>query len=318
MNHQLRNTARAERLCRASVRQFVNPYTVINWPRQLAPDAWLMTPALVSLAGSARFEAMSVVQQRRLAACELSNFFSINIHGEKQLVAGVAARLHTRAHARVTDYLNHFLDEEARHMVWFGTFCRRYGTVYPEKKIPLAAANSSTQARGETDVIFFARVLLFEALVDRYNRIMARDESLPPVVREINARHHRDEARHLRFGRDYLTELSQAACPEWDPPSRARVQRYLDAYVTGLWSDLANPDVYRDAGIIDPFDCAREARERLMARRRWLADTLGFLTGLGLLAQEPSASVEEPSASREEPSASREEPSAAPTQGGLA
>jgi hypothetical protein len=313
MSSKLRHSVAAERLCRASVRQFVNPYTVIDWPQALEPDAWLMSPCLLSLAGSARFEAMGAAQQRRLAACELSNFFSINIHGEKQLVAGVAARLHTQAHGSVSDYLMHFLDEEARHMVWFGTFCGRYGTLYPEKKIPLTPVNSSAQARGEADVIFFARVLLFEALVDHYNGVMAQDESLPAVVREINGRHHRDEARHLHFGRAYLAQLAEAACPEWDPAAVTRVRRYLDSYVTGLWSDLANADVYRDAGIEDPFDCAREARARLTARRAWLADTLGFLAGLGLL--EPSASSEEPSASSEEPSASSEEPSASSVQG---
>ena len=92
----------------------------------------------------------------------------------------------------------------ATHMTWFGGFCRRYaGKIYPDRKLVLPREH----APGEEDVLFFARVMIFELLVDTFNRRMAKDDRLHPLVREINRRHHEDESRHLAFGRLLVEDL---------------------------------------------------------------------------------------------------------------
>ena len=54
---------------------------------------------------------------------EAVNFFSLNIHGERMLVAGIAQRLYRTGHAETSRYLHHFLAEENRHMVLISLDC---------------------------------------------------------------------------------------------------------------------------------------------------------------------------------------------------
>src|SRR6266705_194388 len=61
---------------------------------------------------------------------------NLNIHGEKALVEGLARKLYEREKREISPYLHHFLDEENKHMVYFGEFCTRYaGKIYPDKKL---------------------------------------------------------------------------------------------------------------------------------------------------------------------------------------
>ena len=120
--------------------------------------------------------ARPTISGKRLSFCETVNFFSLNIHGEKRLIEGLARRLYRRGMEDLTAYLHHFLDEENKHMVYFGGFCTEYaGKVYPDRKV----AFPREYAAGEEDFLFFAQVLIFEEIVDVYNVHLATDERLP-------------------------------------------------------------------------------------------------------------------------------------------
>jgi hypothetical protein len=244
----LQATVRA--LSRASRRQYRNPYDSLRWPEAIGEDAWCFSPELLSLHGTAAYEAMGEAERRRLAFLEAVNFFSLNVHGERSLVEGLSRRLYTRSHLEASGYLHHFLDEENKHMVLFGEFCLRYaGKVYPDRHLAVPREYEP----GEEDVLFFARVLVFEELVDFFNVRMARDERLHPLVRRINLLHHLDESRHLAFGRRWMTELWERHSPRWRPETRAAVVDSLRGYIQAAWSEYFNPDVYRDAGLADPM-----------------------------------------------------------------
>jgi len=243
-----------ERLCAISRRDAAAPYGV-EWPDSLEGQ-WCMSPELCSLYGTPHWEQMSEPRRRRLSLAGAVNFFSLNVHGERELVGGLARRLYERNGPGCTPYLHHFLDEENKHMALFGQFCERYaGAVYPDRKL----AFPREHAPGEEDFLFYARVLVFEEIVDHYNRRMARDGRLAPVVREINRLHHRDEARHLAFGRRRVQELFAAWAPRWHAQTLAGVRRYLADYLVAAWREYYNPAVYRDAGFADAGAVAREA-----------------------------------------------------------
>src|SRR5207244_844073 len=143
---------------------------------------------------------------------EAVNFYSLNIHGEKALLEGLAHRLYQPDLSEVSKYLHHFLDEENKHMVYFGEFCLRYaGKIYRDRKV----AFPREYERGEEDFLFFGRVMIFEEIVDYFNRRMGNDERLSTVAREINRLHHSDEARHLTFGRRIVKELFEQWRPSW-------------------------------------------------------------------------------------------------------
>ena len=244
------------RLSASSRRAYQNPYEAIAWPDELARDQWFTSPELVSLYGTPWWEELDEPTQKALSFWEAVNFYSLNIHGENLLIEGLAHRLYQPGMEEVAEYLHHFLDEENKHSVWFGTFCTRYGgKVYADRKV----AFPREYADGEEDLLFFARVSIFEEIVDRYNVVMGRDERLVPVARQINANHHAEETRHLVFGRRIVAELWRQWAGRWPPEVVERIRADLDGYVTATWREYYNPDVYRDAGLAEPWAVARDA-----------------------------------------------------------
>ncbi len=244
------------RLSASSRRSYQNPYEAIVWPDELAREQWFTTPELVSLHGTPWWDELSDDGRKALSFWEAVNFYSLNIHGERFLMEGIAHRLYRPGWEEVAEYLHHFLDEENKHSVWFGTFCTNYaGKIYPDRNV----AFPRELAEGEEDLLFFAKVSIFEEIVDRYNVTMARDDRLVAVARRINANHHAEETRHLVFGRRIVAELWRQWVDRWPPEVVDGIRTHLAGYVTATWREYYNPDIYRDAGFADPWAVAREA-----------------------------------------------------------
>src|SRR6266850_2608074 len=231
------------KLCSVSIRDYINPYSYLNWPETVGFDEWCTSPELISLYGTPVYDSLSTAEQKRLSFYEAINFFSLNIHGEKSLIEGLAQRLYRKGNDVVSPYIHHFLDEENKHMIYFGGFCVRYaGKVYPDRKMVFARE----YAPGEEDFLFFAKVLVFEEIVDVYNRRMASDERLHPLVRDINRLHHDDESRHLAFGRQLVRELFSRSATAWSAETVAGVRATLSEFILATWREYYNPAVYED------------------------------------------------------------------------
>lgn len=277
----------ADRLSRISERTYQNPYTSVDWPDTVEPERdWFSTPEYVSLSGTPYWDRLDEAGRKRLAFVEAAGFYSLNIHGERQLIQGLAARLYRPDLTEVAGYLHHFLDEENKHSVFFGGFCTRYATVYPSRQLGFG---TSTRSQDVDDLLFFAKTWLFEEIVDRYNRVQARDPRLHPLARFINDNHHREEARHLAFGRQLIRALWAAG--DWAEADRAEIDAELAQFVTATWREYYNPDVYADAGLDAPWQVAEDtwaAPAQRAHRRSVSATAVGFLTELGLLTQEPA------------------------------
>ena len=272
-----------EALVAASRRNAWDPWN-LAWPGALDDEAWCMSPELVSLHGTDVWNDLDDAMRRRLARAEAVNFFSLNIHGERILMEGIARRLHQPHLAGMAGYLHHFLDEENKHSAAFATFCNRYGGgIYPDRKMP----GNTQRAREEADFLFFAQVVVFEEIVDVLNVEMARDERLAPIVREINARHHADESRHLAFGRAVVAELAERA--DFDATQRAALADDLAGFLEATWREYVNPSAYRDAGLADPFGArqlAWHAPDFVERRRRLSRKPLALLADLGFALED--------------------------------
>jgi hypothetical protein len=275
------------KLCEASRKQYVDPYHYLEWPEKLDPEQWTTSPELISLYGTEPYEGLSEPQRKRLSFHEAVNFFSLNIHGEKALVEGLAQRVYRKSSDVITPYLHHFLDEENKHMIYFGGFCMRYaGKVYPDRKLSVPREF----APGEEDFLFFAKVMIFEEIVDHYNVRMSTDERLAPVARQINLIHHREEMRHLVFGREMVQRLFGHYAPQWPAGTLQGVRGYLLGYITATWKEYYNPDVYKDAGLEDPYGLVQRTfgDERCRRHRREVSEKcLRFLVKQGILEEEP-------------------------------
>ncbi|APY84469.1 AurF domain containing protein [Streptomyces alfalfae] len=263
---------------------YYNPYTMFDWPDSIEPDLPWMSESLTTLAGTPMWDELTREQQIALTRYEAINFFSLNIHGIRELMSEVVMRIHERTYADVSEFLHHFIGEENEHMWFFAQFCLRYGgKLYPAQ--PTLKADSvdhlSPVAR---ELIVFARILIFEEIVDYFNAHMATDQSLPPIAREINRVHHQDESRHVAFGRMIFTHLlGQVA--ERDPQEVPLVAEYLENYLQYSISTLYNPAAYRDAGIPDALALRRRALEhpaRVEAHDQVLKRTRKFLTKAGV------------------------------------
>ncbi|MAG31873.1 MAG: hypothetical protein CL908_13375 [Deltaproteobacteria bacterium] len=248
----------AIRLSEASVKKAWDVYSIFDWPESLDPAAhWYMSPEMISIYGTEAYEKLSESDQKRLSFYELVNLFSFVLLGERALNEGMTNRMYRNATAgAITEYLHHFVDEENKHMIMFGKFCGKYADgIYPEKKLVIPREF----AKGEEDISFFCCVLIVEELGDIYNLKMMGDDRIHPLVAHINKVHHIDEARHMGFGRQYVSELFEHHSKGWSEEQLASFQKWLCDYLVSTWGDFYNPSVYRDAGIDDAYQIRKMA-----------------------------------------------------------
>jgi hypothetical protein len=275
------------RLSALSERDYQSPYTAMEWPATVDPEGtWYSSPELISLYGTPLYEELSEKARRRLSFHEAANFYSLNIHGEKTLMRGLAARLYRKDLMEVAPYLHHFLDEENKHSVYFGRFCTRYARIYPSRQLEF----QNTAPRDIDDFLFFAKVLIFEHLADYYNERQAHDERLDPIARFINQNHHAEESRHLAFGRRLVAALWGACAPDWNESAMSTIRGDLEQFFLASWREYYSPDVYADMGFPDPWqvsDIAWSADQQREHRRNASRKCMRFLTSTGILEKEP-------------------------------
>lgn len=281
--------ATVQKLSDRSRQAYANPYTSLDFPASVpVGQDWFTSPELISIAGTPDYESLEDAQKKTISFYDAINFFSLNIHGEKALLEGLARRLYDPNLKDLSPYLHHFLDEENKHMVYFGEFCTRYGgKVYRDRKVTFPR----DYAAGEGDFLFFARVLVFEEIVDFFNRRMGSDGRLNQVARQINQMHHDDESRHLVFGRKVVKELFEKYRPAWSREILRGVQSAVSAHYRAVWREYYNPDAYGDAGLPDPYGIAERAFSGAVApralRQKASKASVDYFISLEVLEKEP-------------------------------
>ena len=271
-------------LSAASEAELPDP-AALDWPDAVDEDGWYFTPELISLYGTAAWDALDERQRKRLSFSEAVNFFSMNVHGEKYLISEIGRSLYRDDNYELSRYLLHFVAEESRHMMYFTRFCTRYaGRIYPDRTVQPAGCEDAELER----LLLFARINVFEEIVDHYNHTMARDQRLVPIVREINRMHHLEELRHLAFGRRFLAQCIGRHVNGWSEGRRAELHRRLSGYLQHTWTQYSNPAVYADAGLDDAFAMWRDASRSpaVLLRQQDINDQrLGFLRKIALLEE---------------------------------
>lgn len=271
------------RLTTLASKDYYNPYEEFQWPETLPSDQFWMSRDLMSIYDTPKADEMPEDQQMELSRWESVNFYSLNVHGIRELLIEVIRRIHSPGFELPSEFFHHFVGEENEHMWFFAQFCLNYGKIYKDKKIQGGAFE-------EPDIqnfLVFMRILIFEEIVDFYNSRMASDESLHPIIRKINRIHHQDESRHIAFGRQIVQLLHARLKQEHSQARLAEVEDYIKRYFRSSIHSLYNPAVYRDAGIPDAF-AFRNAVMQHPARRkhhdRVLKRTLDFLVKKAILS----------------------------------
>lgn len=272
-----------DRLERMAESGYYNPYTLFDWPETIPNTSPWMSESLVSLAGTETWDQLTRPQQLSITHYEALNFFSLNVHGIRELLSEVVMRIHDKSYTEVSEFLHHFIGEENEHMWFFAEFCKRYGKIYPPQA-NLRATSSNHLSSPAQELVVFARILIFEELVDYFNAFMANDMTLPEIARDINRVHHQDESRHVAFGRQLFTSLLSQV-NETNPSEIPVIARYLEDYLEYSISTLYNPSVYRDVGLSDALKIRRAAMDspvRQEQHEKILLRTRRFLSKSGV------------------------------------
>ncbi|HTJ72542.1 MAG TPA: diiron oxygenase [Actinospica sp.] len=274
------------RLADMSERDYYNPYRLFEWPRELDGDAYWMSPDLMVETETAAGAGLSEQQLRALSKWSSVNFYSLNVHGIRELLVEMVNRIHRPGFEVPSEYFHHVIGEENEHMWFFATFCRKYGgKIYPDRSVPFPGPADPAIA----DFLVFARLLIFEELVDYFNSRMALDERLPETIRRLNAVHHQDESRHIAFGRRIVALLHEGLRAGSSAEQLHEVGEYLRRYMRTSVAGLCLPDVYLDAGIDEPYAFRRSVladpgfeafAERVLHR------TTTFLVSSGIVSDE--------------------------------
>jgi hypothetical protein len=272
-----------DRLSSMSIEDYYNPYQVFEWPDSLPEDMWWMTPELTTTYGTDVADELTQRQRYQLSKVESVNFYSLNVHGIRELLIEVTRRIHTDEFATPSEFFHHFIGEENEHMWFFAQFCLRYGQkIY---KQPRGGAETIPPTNAAS-LLVFARILIFEELVDHFNSTMALDERLNETIRHINRIHHQDESRHIAFGRELVRILFDGFRAQATPDELAQVSDYLKRYMSYSFESLFNPQVYRDAGIPKPLEIRRrllDGPRRPEFEAQVFRKTRSFLTKHGLI-----------------------------------
>ncbi|WP_035794597.1 diiron oxygenase [Kitasatospora mediocidica] len=272
-----------DRLTTKSIDDYYNPYKLFEWPQSLPAAMWWMSPELTTTHGTEAAERLTQEQLYALSRHESINFYSLNVHGIRELLIEVTKRIHTTGFETPSEFFHHFIGEENEHMWFFAEFCLRYGRkIYRQ---PVGASVEIPRSHVES-LLVFARILIFEELVDHFNSRMALDERLDETIRAINRIHHQDESRHIAFGRELVTVLFEDVKRTSSDEELKEIADYLRRYLTFSFESLYNPQVYRDAGIENPLDLRRELLEspaRVEFERSVFRKTSKFLEKTGLI-----------------------------------
>ena len=274
-----------DRLVAMSQDDYYNPYKLFQWPDTLPDGRYWMSPELMSTYGTDAGSRLTEEQLWAVSKWESINFYSLNVHGIRELLIEMVSRIHTDDFQVPSEYFHHVIGEENEHMWFFATFCRKYGRIYPNKGISL----SDDETGDAANFLVFARLLFFEEIVDYFNKRMGVDTRLHPTIRQINAIHHQDESRHIAFGRQ-IVSLLHARLRETRPQAELdRLELLLKRFLRTSLDSLVNPAVYRDAGIEEPYRFRAEVLAdpaRVAAEQRILSRTLKFLVDKQIFTDE--------------------------------
>lgn len=268
------------RLVAKSEEDYYNPYRLFQWPESLPEHQYWMSPELMSSHGTEAEKSLTKSQLHAISKWESISFYSLNVHGIRELLLELVGRIYTDGFAVPSEYFHHVIGEENEHMWFFATFCLKYGgKVYSSK-----AFGGLTDDGHDTDALHFlvfARLLFFEEIVDFYNKTMGSDDRLHPTIQQLNSVHHQDESRHIAFGRQIVHLLHQRLRETKTDDELRQLELYLKRYLRYSLDSLVNPAAYRDAGVPDPY----RFREEVLAdprhrefERSALKRTMSFLT----------------------------------------
>ncbi|MGI8666755.1 MAG: AurF N-oxygenase family protein [Jatrophihabitans sp.] len=277
----------ATRLLLASAENSFDPTVALDWAAEPVPGLAYAPLHRVSLYGTELWYGLSHAQRIELSKHEVGSIMQVGLWFElilMQMLLRYAYDLDARtAHAQ---YALTEIGDETRHSVMFARAADKLGIpLYgPSRRLHNLARVYKATAGGPA---MFAPVLVAEEILDRLQREAMDDESVQPLIRDINRIHVIEESRHVRYARAELVRMM----PRLGRAQLAR-QRSLVATVSYLLAEsLIDPKVYAAVGI-EPERGRRAAlaNPHHQQSRRWMAGRImPFLDEVGIVGGRSAA-----------------------------
>ncbi|KKD39724.1 MAG: diiron oxygenase [Limnoraphis robusta] len=261
-----------------------DPFKELIWPESLEEGKFWMSFDLMSIHGT-RFEhELSEEQKIELSQWEFVNFCSLNVTGIRELLVEMTSRLHTPGFELLSEYLHHLISEENEHMWYFSKFCLQYGgKIYPDRALAVAHLPEADIA----NFMLFTRILIFEEIVDFYNRRMGKDTTLPQFVQKMNELHHLDEGRHITYGRLYVDLFYQQLKDTYPQQRLLEIETAVKTFMQLSVQKLYRREMYIDAGLEQPGKMRKELLAhptRHQYNSQLISGTAKFFTKIGLFS----------------------------------
>ncbi|WP_020671011.1 AurF N-oxygenase family protein [Amycolatopsis nigrescens] len=274
--------ATARRLLTASPDRSYDPELDIDWDAPLVDGAFFAPPAYSSLYGTEIWARMSHRQRVELTRCEVANMLGFGIWVETMFIQMLVR--HALTFDPVSEHLRYALTEvgdETRHSTMFSRTLVKLDRG-PYRPHLVDRVMTDLLRAFSTKPLAFVAVLFVEEIFDAIQRGAMKDDSIQPLVRQVNRIHVIEEARHMRYAREELLRM---------------VPRLPRAYREGLALAVAIglgvverswrvPAMYAEAGL-DANEAARAAKtnphwratlDDCMSRFRPFYAELGLLT----------------------------------------
>jgi P-aminobenzoate N-oxygenase AurF len=244
----------AQRLLRSTAARSYDPELEIDWSAPLREDAWCFLEQRCSLYGTAIWDELTPAQRLELSKHEVASVAGTGIWLELILMRMLTRLAYSGdvTSGRI-QYALAEVAEECRHTIMFARMIETLGTpaYHPGPAIRALGRFFSASANGPA---MWAAILLGEEITDRFQREMADDDSIQPLVRMVNRIHIVEEARHIGFARE---ELRRAV--DRTPAALLPAHKYLIARLAYIIArNLVSPDVYKAIGL-DPRAARRAA-----------------------------------------------------------
>ena len=200
------------------------------------------------------WERLSPDQRRELGRHEAASVAGLGVWLECILMRLLAKLAYEGDPAtRHVQYALAEMAEECRHSTMFARLIEWLGVPYyrPSRRVHALGRLLTATAHGPA---MWGAILIGEEITDRYQREMATDDSIQPIVRMVNKIHILEEARHIGFARAELTRSAAKLSLAELPMQRAVLGRV--ALIVAR--HLISPEVYRSVGL-DPAQARRVA-----------------------------------------------------------
>jgi len=244
----------ADRLLRSTAARSYDPELDIDWSAPPEPGKIFLPEHRSTLYGTSLWDRLTPEQRRELGKHEAASVASFGIWLECILMRLLAKLAYDENPAtRHVQYALAEMAEECRHSTMFARLIEWMGTPYygPPRYVHALGRLLTTTAHGPA---MWGAILIGEEITDRYQREMAADDSIQPIIRMVNKIHILEEARHIGFARAELTR-SAAKLPLAELP----MQRAMLGRVALIVArNLISPEVYRSVGL-DPAQARRVA-----------------------------------------------------------